>query len=519
MKLKVGKVILAVAMLVAILVTSVVPVIYANVQVTQLYDEEKDKNVALIGYSVQEDLAEAAWGIKSEDNIPVTEHVTKNIHARTEGIPYYRAYFDDDVSNKAQALDYCPDISYKVYGNVRFEPAVYWINETYTFSDYTFDTTGAQKLMRKNGIAKLLIESTLKTEALAKVDENIGAIVDDDFLYYIEEEIEDIKMSKDLKISDDNLTVTLTDGTEMKEEIQLVDPNYCDLVINKGTSITINGTITVSKKRVLTQLPEKYSQHITLEAENYYDDTDYSMLFYVENEDGTHTMTVEEAKKNDDNTFSTQTRDISGKTQIYLAHKIVELEGPKPMIIEDYYADDVLKATNIITSIHSTSGHLHLPKVSDPYHDDIVFEQINEPSTPEAKQELDKVVEDNNYNSVAYLNIEVDGGIPKVEAPIKFTIGIPSDIGEMVTYKVLRYHDGKVVILDTEIENGYIVFQSDLFSDYQLVYTDKVESESSDSDVDGADYANVSLFIVIAVISALAVLGIVIREKTFKEEN
>jgi hypothetical protein len=47
--------------------------------------------VALIGYTVQEDLAEAAWGIKSGEGQVVTTGVTKDVKARTSGISYKKA--------------------------------------------------------------------------------------------------------------------------------------------------------------------------------------------------------------------------------------------------------------------------------------------------------------------------------------------------------------------------------------------------------------------------------------------
>lgn len=486
MKLKVGKVILAVAMLVAILVTSVVPVVYAEILSTDLYDEKKDKNVALIGYTVQENLAEAAWGIKSGKGQVVTTGVTKDVVARTSGIPYKKASekIDMGVQNIVNKDEFVfadiIDDNDNAFTSMTFEPAEYIITEVYTFSNYSFSTTGVSKTASTSDEAVVEVKEALKSEALSK----LGIVTSDS-----------------VELSADNLLVSLADETEITGDLET---NSCTVL--SDVSVVVNGIITVTTRKELTELPEGYSQVVVLEDKAYANNKDYKIIVDKKESDGTHTVTEVTANPNKIaeeegyGSFYTMTKDISGNTSFYLAMKTVRSE---PM------TDDT----------SSTSENLYLPRVTDPYHDDIVFKQIEEPSTDEAKIALETVVEDNEFKPIAFLNIEVDGGIPEVDNAIKFRVAVPSDIGENVTYKVLRYHDGKVDVLDTTIENGFIVFESDKFSDYQLVYTDKVESENSDSDVDTADYANVSLFIVIAAISALAVLGIVIREKTFKEEN
>ncbi len=495
MKLKVGKVILAVAMLVAILVTSVAPVVYAEILSTELYDEEKDKNVALIGYTVQEDLAEAAWGIKSGEGQVVTTGVTKDVKARTSGIPYKKASKKIDIG--VQKMIYKDEFVFAdiiddnadAFTSMTFEPAKYTITEVYTFSNYSFSTTGVSKTASTSDEAVVEVKEALKLEALSK----LGIVTSDS-----------------VELSADNLVVSLADETEITGDSET---NSC--TVSSDVSVVVNGTITVTTRKELTELPEGYSQTVVLEDKVYANNKDYKIIVDKKESDGTHTVTEVTANPNKIaeeerfGSFYTMTKDISGNTSFYLAMKTVNESNNNLNQDMFTYTEDT----------SSTSEYLYLPRVTDPYHDDIVFKQIEEPSTEEAKMALASVVEDNEFKSIAFLNIEVDGGIPEVDNAIKFRVAVPSDIGENVTYKVLRYHDGKVDVLDTTIENGFIVFESDKFSDYQLVCTDKVESENSNSGVDGADYANVSLFIVIAVISALAVLGIVIREKTFKEEN
>ncbi len=512
MKLKVGKVILAVAMLVAILVTSVVPVVYAQILATDLYDDEKEMGVAIIGYTTQENLAEAAWGIKSGKGQVVTTGVTKDVVARTSGIPYKKASekIDMGVQNMVYKDEFVfADIIDDTFTSMTFEPAKYIITEVYTFSNYSFSTTGVSKTASTSDEAVVEVKEALKSEALSK----LGIVTSDS-----------------VELSADNLLVSLADETEITGDSET---NSCTVL--SDVSVVVNGTITVTTRKELTELPERYSQIVVLEDKAYANNKDYKIIVDKKESDGTHTVTEVTANPNKIaeeerfGSFYTMTKDISGNTSFYLVMKTVRSGSMTDHAISDSNAEvpESNESNNNINQdmfsytddTSSTSEYLYLPRVTDPYHDDIVFKQIEEPSTDEAKMALANAVEDNEFKPIAFLNIEVDGGIPEVDNAIKFRVAVPSDIGENVTYKVLRYHDGKVDVLDTTIENGFIVFESDKFSDYQLVYTDKVESENPDSDVDTADYANVSLFIVIAVISALAVLGIVIREKTFKEEN
>jgi hypothetical protein len=95
------------------------------------------------------------------------------------------------------------------------------------------------------------------------------------------------------------------------------------------------------------------------------------------------------------------------------------------------------------------------------------------PSTKE-KEKIDASVKENGYTLVNYLNISVkDGGksVTSTDKEITFTIDVPVDMPEGVTYKVLRLHDGIVDVLDTTVADGKITFTSRLFSDFALVYT------------------------------------------------
>lgn len=99
-----------------------------------------------------------------------------------------------------------------------------------------------------------------------------------------------------------------------------------------------------------------------------------------------------------------------------------------------------------------------------------------------AKEFIDKYVIKNDLNHIAYLDIAVtktaDGSeVTETETALTFKIAVPTDLpaledGKTRVFKVIRVHDGEVVELPTEVVDGYIVFSSNLFSDYALAYVD-----------------------------------------------
>ena len=107
-----------------------------------------------------------------------------------------------------------------------------------------------------------------------------------------------------------------------------------------------------------------------------------------------------------------------------------------------------------------------------------------------AKEFIDKYVTENDLNHIAYLNIAVtktaDGSdVTETETALTFKIAVPTDLpaledGKTRVFKVIRVHGGEVVELPTEVVDGYIVFSSNLFSDYALAYVDVAADTTED---------------------------------------
>ena len=106
---------------------------------------------------------------------------------------------------------------------------------------------------------------------------------------------------------------------------------------------------------------------------------------------------------------------------------------------------------------------------------------------------LDKKIT-NNYKFAAYYEIAVilyvnhrfDGFINEISTPISITIPYPNGVPEVSNgyqrvWKIIRYHEGKVDILDAEKTSNGISFENDKFSAFALVYEDIKVNDVDDS--------------------------------------
>ena len=102
------------------------------------------------------------------------------------------------------------------------------------------------------------------------------------------------------------------------------------------------------------------------------------------------------------------------------------------------------------------------------------------------------------------------------------------DVAEGYTrvFYIIREHDGKVELLETKVEDGELVFESDKFSTYAIAYKDVensgegeaesepvVDTEKSDIPQTGD---NVVTYIILA---AVAMIGIVAFKKINKSKG
>ena len=95
--------------------------------------------------------------------------------------------------------------------------------------------------------------------------------------------------------------------------------------------------------------------------------------------------------------------------------------------------------------------------------------------------------------------------VTETNGKVKVTISVPdslknSDASITRTYKIMRIHEGKVDILDAtyDAKTGKLVFETDAFSTYALVYSDAPVQTTAPKTGDTSDLAGWALLALIA---------------------
>ncbi len=112
------------------------------------------------------------------------------------------------------------------------------------------------------------------------------------------------------------------------------------------------------------------------------------------------------------------------------------------------------------------------------------MEDLKETEVKEIKKAVEEIKGSGSTSEIlkvldisTYLNVDGTsiGNITKLNAPIQLSIPISEDlITENREFFVMRIHDGEMTILPTTIQNNNIMFETDRFSIYTLVYVEKV---------------------------------------------
>ena len=68
---------------------------------------------------------------------------------------------------------------------------------------------------------------------------------------------------------------------------------------------------------------------------------------------------------------------------------------------------------------------------------------------------------------------KIEGKVTETKAPLIIKIPLPQELKGKGHYVILRYHDGKSDILTVKVEGDYLIFETDRFSTYAIVYREK----------------------------------------------
>ena len=120
---------------------------------------------------------------------------------------------------------------------------------------------------------------------------------------------------------------------------------------------------------------------------------------------------------------------------------------------------------------------------------EVSIDKIDETNVSEAAKnditEIAAYIKEENFKIAEYFDITLSivannkelGTVTDTTEKLVFQIAVPEELQkEGRTFKVIRIHGDEITVLDTKEENGILTFESNQFSTYALVYSDKVET-------------------------------------------
>lgn len=160
----------------------------------------------------------------------------------------------------------------------------------------------------------------------------------------------------------------------------------------------------------------------------------------------------------------------------------------------------------------------------------LTVDKLNESEVTSKEKELINNVINTDSELGFYLDInlfKVIGNndpvsISDLDSKIKITITIPEELKGMDSYKIIRIHNNKVDILDTEVDGDKLTFETDCFSTYALIYTkagiDANENDDNNISINNGNKAkntspktgdNILTWFVLFTISAIGIIKII----------
>lgn len=202
--------------------------------------------------------------------------------------------------------------------------------------------------------------------------------------------------------------------------------------------------------------------------------------------------------------FEKVTQKVEATNQVEDAEKVEEVLSNtlEDVIKEDTKLAEEIKNKNIVVKVE--------------IEDKKVNNEEKELIKKELKEELKEDIDIVKYIDITIAVKDVESGdklgeLSKIKESIKFTVDLPTDLPEVEEgftriYYIVRNHNGKVEILDTELskDGKELQFSSDLFSTYAIAYKDieNVNSTKDETPKTGIADNFVEIITIIAVVSA-----------------
>lgn len=322
------------------------------------------------------------------------------------------------------------------------------ITETYNFNAYSFETAGVTGTSTEQADAGAA-EDTAKDAAREKVLTEVKTALDLK---------NDSTSNPTVDLSNDSVAVTEAGTLTATSAANATDSNKFDgtCTVAAGTKFNVNGSVTVTKVYTVETLPSKYTIDLVFSDAAYSTSRDYKLVKDEILTGGNHEVTyVEGTKVNNGKDLLYSTTDLDSTTNYYLVYNLVSTSDA--LLFAPTSGSDAASASVTVGSDTATITNAAAP-------------------TGDELTAFTTALTDNNLTKVAYFKIE---GLPSaISTAAEFKIAEPTDLPAVASgytreYKVLRYHDLSVQVLDATVDSdGYIVFSSDKFSNFALAYVD-----------------------------------------------
>lgn len=160
----------------------------------------------------------------------------------------------------------------------------------------------------------------------------------------------------------------------------------------------------------------------------------------------------------------------------------------------------------------------------------LVFTDAGTKADNEEKKAIEKELGSNKLGT--FLDIELIKKIGSTEVSVSETTGLISITFEMPealkntdknmvrTYKIMRYHDGKVDILDANYDEktGFLTFETDKFSTYAVVYSEAKANTTTNTAItpQTGDTSNTVLYVAMLCLAMYAVTVVLRKQRLEK---
>lgn len=289
--------------------------------------------------------------------------------------------------------------------------------------------------------------------------------------------------------------------------INAIDTEYymdgikTELTVGNNNSIK-DGALIQDAEEFLSALPQGYSYTV-------YDSSSLEKLVTPYAGAGKLTLTTLQWEKTFYNDSNPVTTGLSIKSEVGVGAPETEIDTPFEEAAEKIFTKEELQqiANGVEAKIILKVDNAETVSDEDKALIDTAISQV---TTTDNQYKLGQIIDISLFKKLGVSNASA---VSETNGPLKIKVELPENLitKENVNrvYKVVRIHEGKTDILDAEFDKttGILVFETDKFSLYAIVYYDEAATEITEASPDTGDTHNVTVMMGMLLMSVLAAAG------------